>query len=195
MMSDNYTQYNDTELAALLCLDKPIDRAEMIRLARADDVEDFAQALEAAMDSQIYVPGAQAVTDMYRAAIARAEAAEEKIATLRRLLDTTTRLNTALLGDTIRLTGRVNELEDAETAWRPLSVEPPTRGRYLVGSSDSEDEPDFAFWEPYDEEPQEYDTPLVFPATWWDTEGGTPYGEKNTWFNHWRPLPAPPASE
>lgn len=81
-MSDNYTQYNDTELAALLCLDKPIDRAEMIRLARADDVEDFAQALEAAMDSQIYVPGAQAVTDMYRAAIARAAAAEAEVARL-----------------------------------------------------------------------------------------------------------------
>ncbi len=82
MMSDNYTQYNDTELAALLGLDKPIDRAEMIRLARADDVEDFAQALEAAMDSQIYVPSAHAVTDMYRAALDRAAEAEAEVARL-----------------------------------------------------------------------------------------------------------------
>ena len=90
MKIEHYAQYNDTELATLLGLDEPIDRAEMIRLANADDVEDFAQALTAAMDSQIYVPGAQAVTDMYRAAIARADALAAEVGRLTAELQNTT---------------------------------------------------------------------------------------------------------
>ena len=43
-----------------------------------DQVEDFYEALSAAIESGLDTPGAHAVSDMYRAAIARAEAAEAR---------------------------------------------------------------------------------------------------------------------
>ena len=55
----------------------------------------------------------ESVEECLRAALARAEAAESELATLRAQLDAATELNTDLLNDIIRLTGRVNELEDA----------------------------------------------------------------------------------
>ena len=43
-----------------------------------DQVEDFYEALSAAIESGLDTPGAHAVSDMYRAALARAEAAEAR---------------------------------------------------------------------------------------------------------------------
>ena len=48
-----------------------------------DLLEDFYEALSAAIRSGIDVPGAHAVADMFREQVTRAEAAEAELATLR----------------------------------------------------------------------------------------------------------------
>ena len=52
-----------------------------------DQVEDFYEALSAAIESGLDTPGAHAVSDMYRAAIARAGAAEAELKSTRDFYD------------------------------------------------------------------------------------------------------------
>ncbi len=90
-----------------------------------DQVEDFYEALSAAIESGLDTPGAHAVSDMYRAAIARAEVAEARADALEDA--------NAVLSDALESTRRkLEKMTAAFTAlkaageWRPVTERPPT---------------------------------------------------------------------
>lgn len=102
---EQYSRYSDEELASYLGLDEPVDRLTMISslegTGEAPEVQQFCEALRAAIDSGIDIPGSHAVTGMYRMALAetaalraeldaaqnRAEAADNRAAELAEELD------------------------------------------------------------------------------------------------------------
>ena len=109
------------------------------------------------------------------AANTRAEAAITRNAALRAQLDAATKLNTDLLNDIIRLTGRVNALEEA-ASMRPVT-EPPTERieEYIIlGEIDGKLFTCSALWDGDD---------------WLELNTELPVGHH---VRGWQPLPAPP---
>jgi hypothetical protein len=125
-----------------------------------------------------YIMDIAPACEMYRAALARVEAAEAEVVDLHRQLAEMAAAMEEIEDERLALAARVAELESqAAQGWRPLGAPPASTGEYLIGADYI---PDVLLAEYH------ADTDMWYQQL--------PDGEWQLadWATHWRPLPPAP---